>query len=220
MVSRQDVFQDIKSLTTQLISNSLSVQQNFPIISELSNNIYEIKYAGMSDISIALKNLPYQDIYNELESGKNYNIKMIDGALIQMLYRYEENTLVSHRLAFFPSPYLEAYQNDPEIYEQDEIYADILDKNIVAFPIRFDYDPENFKELEHPRCHLTLGQFKNCRVPVSSPLTPSVFIAFILRNFYNTAFRKYSDKINFLDNLFDETITNAERNLLHIAIYR
>lgn len=219
MVSHQDIFQDIQSLTTQLISISLSVQQNFPTISDIGNNIYEINYAGMSDISIALKNLPYEDIYNELERRKNYNIKMIDGALIQMLYRYEETTLVSHRLAFFPSPDLEAFQNEPKIYEEDEIYADILDKNIVAFPIRFDYDPANFQEIEHPKCHLTLGQFKNCRIPVSLPLTPSIFMYFILRNFYNTAFQKYSDQINFQNMLFDETITDSEKSLLHIAIY-
>jgi hypothetical protein len=220
MVSHKDVFQDIKQLTTQLISISLSAQQNFPTISDIGNNIYEINYAGMSNISIALKNLPYKDIYNELEKGKNYNIKMIDGALIQMLYRYEETTLLSHRLAFFPSPDLEAFQNEPEIYEKDELYADILDKNIVAFPIRFDYDPANFQEIEHPKCHLTLGQFKNCRIPVSLPLTPSNFIAFVLRNFYNTAFQKYSNQIRFQNILFDETITIAEKNLLHMAIYR
>jgi hypothetical protein len=219
MVSHQDIFQDIQSLTTQLISIRFSVQLNFPTMSDICNNIYEINYAGMSDISIALKNLPYEDIYNELERRKNYNIKMIDGALIQMLYRYEQTTLISHRLAFFPSPDLEAFQNEPEIYEEDEIYADILDKNIVAFPIRFDYDPANFQEIEHPKCHLTLGQFKNCRIPVSLPLTPSIFIAFLLRNFYNTAFQKYSDQINFQNLLFDETITDSEKSLLHIAIY-
>lgn len=219
MVYYQDIFQDIESLTTQLISISLSVQQNFPTISEPGNNIYEIKYAGMSDISIALKNLAYKDIYHELEKNKNYNIKMIDGALIQMLYRYKKTKLVSHRLAFFPFPDLEAFQNEPEIYEQDEIYADILDKNIVVFPIRFDYDPDNFKEIEHPKCHLTLGQFKNCRIPVLLPLTPSVFIGFILRNFYNTAFQQYSNKINFRNALFEETMTITEKKLLHIAIH-
>ena len=93
----------------------------------------------MQDISIAMKNIAYEEIYKKLEESNNYNIKMLDGSLIQMLYSFEYDKLVSHRLAFFPAPNLESFQNEPENYENDEIYADILGKNIVTFPIRFDY---------------------------------------------------------------------------------
>ena len=144
---------------------------------------------------------------------------MIDGALIQLLYTYENSNLISHRLAFFPSPDdLKAFQNEPEIYEEEEIYADIISKNILPVPIRFDYDPKNYKEIDHPQCHLTLGQFKNCRIPVSSPITPLTFMSLILRNFYNTAFKKFTDKFPSSQNLFPETITDAEKKLLHINI--
>ena len=74
---------------------------------------------------------------------------------------------------------------------------DVIKKNIVPFPIRFDYDcrDEVVVNITHPKSHLTLGQYQNCRVPVSAPLTPYIFALFILRNFYNTAFNKYSEKI-------------------------
>ena len=219
MINHQDILNDIQNMTTQLIRVGLSVQQNFPSCKSLPNQVYEVTYANMQDLSIVLKNRKYEEIYDELESNKNFNIKMIDGALIQLLYKYQKKTLISHRLAFFPSPYLESFQNEPEIYEDDEIYSDILEKNIMAVPIRFDYDPNNFKEIDHPKCHLTLGQFKNCRIPVSSPITPSLFISFILRNFYNTAFQKFSNELIFQDALFDETITNVEKKLLHLAIF-
>lgn len=179
MINHKDILKDIKNMTSQLIRVGLSVKQNFPICESLPNQIYEVTYANMQDLSIALKNIKYEEIYDELESNNNFNIKMIDGALIQLLYKYQKKTLISHRLAFFPSPYLESFQNEPEIYEDDEIYADILEKNIMAVPIRFDYDPSAFKEIDHPKSHLTLGQFKNCRIPVSSPITPSLFISFI-----------------------------------------
>ncbi len=67
----------------------------------------------------------------------------------------------------------------------------------VPFPVRFDFsdDPERFIEVHHPYSHLTLGQFKNCRIPVCAPVSPFVFGGFILRNFYNTVFRKYSENI-------------------------
>ncbi|RCJ19216.1 hypothetical protein A6S26_27535 [Nostoc sp. ATCC 43529] len=118
-----------------------------------------------------------------------------------------------------PSPSLEVFQNEPELYEDDEIYADIIAKNILPVPIRFDYDPDNYKEIDHPKCHLTLGQFKNCRIPVCSPITPSTFISFILRSFYNTAFREFTSELTFSSNLFSETISITEKKLLHIAIY-
>lgn len=150
MLNVQNIFKDVENLTAKLIEVGLSSQQNFPTLNKLSQNISEISYSNSYDLSIALKNVAYQDIYDELDRGKNYNIKMIDGALIQLLYRFQGSQLLSHRLAFFSSPYLESFQNEPELYEEDEIFADIIAKNIVAVPIRFDYDPDNFQEIHHP----------------------------------------------------------------------
>jgi hypothetical protein len=207
------VISQITKITATLIQLGLSHQQNFP-----SNQQGRIVYDGMQDISIAMKNIAYREIYKQLDESKNYNLKMLDGALIQMLYDFKGDELISHHLAFFPSPSLESYQNEPDIYEEDEIYADILTKNIVTFPIRFDYDPKHFEEIEHPKTHATLGQYKNCRIPVSEPLTPEIFITFILRNFYNTAFQKYTDKFSISNNRFDVSITNKEKYLLHFEI--
>jgi hypothetical protein len=121
-------------------------------------------------------------------------------------------------LAFFPSPNLDCFQNDPEIYELDDIYADILSKNIVTFPIRFDFDPANFTDVDHAKSHMTLGQYKNCRIPVSEPLTPALFIDFILRNFYNTAYRKYSDELQFCSDYFPKSISPNEQRVLHLNL--
>ena len=219
MTDYRNVYSQINTITEKLIAVGLSVRQNFASCKPLGRDSYEIGYTGMRDLSVVLKNLEYTKVYQELDNSENYNIKMIDGALIQLLYTYESSILSSHRLAFFPSPFLHNFQNEPEIYEEDEIYADIIAKNILPVPVRFDYDPENYQELDHPKCHLTLGQFKNCRIPVSSPIMPSIFIAFILRSFYNTAFRKFTDEINFSSRLFEETISPMEKRIIHLAIY-
>lgn len=68
--------------------------------------------------------------------------------------------------------------------------------------------------------HLTIGQYKNCRIPVVRPLTPSQFITFILRNFYHTAYNKYCQKLTQYNFSFDATITKSEQkssrsNALH-----
>jgi hypothetical protein len=144
---------------------------------------------------------------------------MLDGALISLRYRFEAGVIAEHSLSYFPSPDLEHFQNEPEIYLEDEIYADVIARSIVPFPIRFDYscDNEKFIELHHPYSHLTLGQYKNCRIPVCSPLGPLAFGGFILRNFYNTAFRKYSEKIPTSTVFFARTITAKERKIPHVV---
>ena len=212
------VLQEIRFLTEKLISVNLSVSQNYPSSVSTSNGGVEITFSGASNLSVALKNIEYHEIYRQLDHSNNYNLKLIDGALIQLSYTFSNDKLVSHRLCFFPSPSFEPFQNEPEIYELDEIYADVIAKNILPIPIRFDFDPANFCEFDHPQSHMTLGQYKNCRIPVSSPISPSVFINFILRSFYNTAYRKFENLLQKAPILFDESITLNERKYLHVSI--
>lgn len=214
MSQKNIVLKQIRNITLKLTSCSLSDAFNFPC-----EKNGDISISGKPDLSISLRNISYIDTYNSLNSSKSYNIKMIDGALIQMAYSFERDNLIKHRLAFFPSPELSEFQNNYEVYETDEIYADIIDKNIVTVPIRFDYDPTNFAVKEHPRSHLTIGQYKNCRIPVNAPLSPNMFIDFILRNFYNTAHKKFADDLDF-DNkpIFQECIDDLECGLLHLFI--
>ena len=100
------------------------------------------------------------------------------------------------------------------------MFADVVKKNVVPFPLRFDFDKseELFVEVEHPKSHLTLGQYKNCRVPVSAPLTPVIFIGFILRNFYNTAYKKFSSKITQSEKRFSETIDSLEKEVVYLQL--
>ncbi len=210
---KQTILSQINTITSSLISVGLSVEQNFPSLKDES-----IYITGKQDLSIALKNIAYKEIYAVLDKEKNYNIKMIDGALIQFMYLFDNNELVKYRLAFFPSPSLEEFQNNSEIYETDEIYADIIAKNIIPTPIRFDYDPKNSIKIEHPNSHLTVGQYQSCRIPVSIPITPNIFIDFILRNFYHTAQDKYMEKLSFNKVvLFENCIEDEEKSLLHIS---
>lgn len=216
-MNSRDILKQIMSITTHLIENGLSNSQRYPREKRQGEHC-DISYDGFADLSIALKNVPYTDIYTQLKEQMNYNVELIDGGLIQMLYRFQNEGITSHRLAFWPSPFLENYQNEPEFYDEDEIYADILQVSILPTAVRFDYDPSNWVEEEHPRTHLTLGQYKNCRIPVEAPLTPLEFITFILRNFYNTAFCKYGADLSLnTSSRFKPTISSAERRLLHIA---
>lgn len=220
MLTPRDVRNHIEALTADFISLSLCNDQNYPQLTKTSGNHEEVTFCGDQNLSIVLKNMPYKDLYSELERTRAYNIKMLDGALIQIMYLFENGNIKKHRLAFYPSPDLEEYQNNPEVYEEDEIYADILMKNIVSFPVRFDFDSsdEIFKEHYHSKSHLTLGQYKNCRIPVSAPLSPTKFIDFILKSFYNTAHRKFSENIKMHEGSFPACISNNEKARTHLFL--
>lgn len=219
MITPEKIRQQVESLTTDLIGCSLCNEQKFPSVRNESSNITKIDFGG-TDLSIVLKNRTYKEIYDELLKAQAFNLRMLDGALIQLMYKFQGSDLQSHRLAFFPSPYLEEFQNNPKIYEEDDIYADIIKKNIVPFPLRFDFDCRKKVAIvmDHPLSHLTLGQYQNCRIPVSAPLTPSIFIDFILRHFYNTAFKQYSKKINTFSEVFMNTIEISEQGLSHVQL--
>ena len=147
-------------------------------------------------------------------------MQLIDGALITMMYRFSENVLTQHRLSFFPSPTLLEFQNEPEIYSSEEIYADVIDNRVVPVPFRFDYDNRDGVPIDgvHPVSHLTIGQYTNCRIPVSSGLMPNDFVRFVLKHFYNTAFIKSDRFIPVPHNRFGRTLTEEESKLIYISI--
>ena len=194
--------------------------RNYAVFRRDVRHVTEITFSGASGVSIALKDRSYADIYQQMIELGAYNAKMLDGALIQMMYMFTNGQLQSHRLAFFPSPNLEEFQNNPDIYLTDELYADIVAKNIVSFPIRFDYEASEhiFRQLEHPKSHMTLGQYEHCRIPVTAPVTPYKFIEFIVRNFYHTGFTKYADRLPVFESSFPESISESERKVMHMAV--
>ena len=210
----------IKRIISYLVKVGLSSDQNNPFIKEGRDSIIEITFPHAQSLSIALKNRSYSDIYYALLSERAFITKLPDGALITMRYLYVENTLQRHSLGFFPSPDLEEFQNNPEIYLEEAIYADVISRNIVPFPLRFDFDcrQDICQPILHPQSHLTLGQYKNCRIPVSAPLTPYHFTTFLLRNFYNTAFERYSDGLPYFKESFDSSIFSEEESLMHLKI--
>lgn len=222
MPTPNEVESQINGLVSHLVEEGLADDQHFAFQRGGRHNAVEITFPGADFVSGALRDRPYDEIYDALIRERAYNMKLPDGGLIQMMYAFQSGALVRHRLAFFSSPRLDEFQNNPEIYLDDEIYADVVARNIVAFPIRFDYDAGDdvHQELVHPKSHLTLGQYQNCRIPVTAPLTPEHFMDFILRNFYHTAFTQFADNSPSFSGSFAESILRSERGLIHMAIPR
>ncbi|WP_256385409.1 DUF2290 domain-containing protein [Parafrankia colletiae] len=151
---------------------------------------------------------------------KRLNVRMLDGALLQMTYEFTGLALTRSRLAFLPSPDLSEFQNNPDVYMEDVLFAEVVNRQVVAVPVRFDFDSRDgvASDILHPCSHVTLGQYKNCRIAATSPLTPGVFVEFILRSFYNTATNELSKRLPGLRHRFDRTITDQEVTLVHFAV--
>ena len=210
----------INQIVLYMMDTGLSDDQNFPLLNDRERPLIKVSFQGAEHISIALRDRPYEEIYRDLTDSRAFNIKMLDGALIQMTYQFSQGGLLNHRLAFFPSPSLVEFQNDPQSYFNDELYADIVANNIVHVPLRFDYESSQGlrQVLTHPKSHLTLGQYRNCRIPVSAPLTPLQFIDFLLRHFYHTAYQNYAVTLPTTSARFPDSILHAERKMIHMVV--
>lgn len=219
MLTPRKVCTQIQRITTALILSGLCEAQNYPSLRKYPGGITEIGITN-SDNSAFLKSIPYEEVYREARKKKAYNMKMIDGALITLHYRFYNDDLIAHRLSFFPNPSLEAFQNEPLLYLEDELYVDVLDKRSFPVPFRFDFDNDEkiYKPIEHPISHFTIGQYKNCRIPVSSALTPYQFIKFVTSNFYHAVYLKH-DLSSLKDGeIFQDCIFEEEREIVYLSI--
>lgn len=216
MLSPKSIFTQIQKLTADLISTGLCAKANFSGCYR-KGNVTEIRVKS-KESSIFLKSIPYEEMYRLLSERETYNIMMVDGAIISLYYLFNKGKLRSHRLSFFPSPDLSSFQNEPELYLEDILYADILDRRIVSVPLRFDFDIDVAvcRPVKHPISHLTIGQYKHCRIPVSSALTPYQFLNFIVMNFYHTAYEEFCDKFSVFKDCFEDTIFDEERQIIYM----
>lgn len=149
-----------------------------------------------------------------------FNAKLLDGALLQMMYAFADGVLERHRLAFFPAPHLERFEHDPDSYVEDRIYADIVARSVPPLPIRFDYDSrdDRHRDIAHPKSHLTLGEYVHCRIPVTAPLAPHRFVDFILRSFYRTRSGEFASSLPRFAGAFAGSMTPAERSVHHRSV--
>lgn len=175
------------------------------------------------DPTLLTADISYQEMWSKMNTNNQFTCRMIDGGLITFLYTFDskQKGLIKSRLSFFPCYDLPNLDEAKKDYQDDRLYLDIFQKTAYPSSLRFDYDPFAFKDVNHPKSHLTLGQFSNCRIPVYGPLTPYNFINFIIRNFYNSEYEDWCKVVSQIPNKdfsFSQTITPHEKSITHIAI--
>ena len=220
VTAHRRVVQEINGATAALVASGLADDQNLAFESQVGADDYLVRYRRHDTVGSAPRNTPYDDAYRELRQARSFNVLMLDGAMLQMEYEFREQRLIRHRLAFLPSPDLLEYQNNPEVYVQERMYADVVEKGVVTVPCRFDYDSREgvAVELDHPVSHLTLGQYTACRIPVSAGVTPHAFVDFVLRSFYKTATTTVDVRLPNPLLRFEVCIMPAERRTMNVGV--
>lgn len=217
----QGVRQQLQDVYSRLILTNLSVKQFHPKEQMLPRGGVSIGSLPLG--SISLRDVSYEQIYTEIESKDGYHIKLPDGGLLIFQYTFDgDGVLTKHRLCYFPSFVLPTVDEAPHLYENDELYGDVILKKLVRFPIRFDYDPGAHKDVVHPKSHLTLGQYENCRIPIDGAVSPNAFVMFLLRNFYSNSYRKRKNTLDKKSHHIPamSTLTFEERKIAHFITGR
>ena len=98
MPTPNQVLRQINDRIRRLVQSGLADNQLAAFQRKAGRRI-EIVFPNAEYISAALKNIDYVDMYRLLVQARAYNLKMCDGALIQMMYDFSDRTLLRHRLA-------------------------------------------------------------------------------------------------------------------------
>lgn len=217
MKQQKKVFGEVRKVTQELIRCGLAEEYNFPVMQKA-----EVVWEKYNDISLYLRNMEYTTIYSEIEKNHNFNIKLPDGGILQLMYRFNSRgtELQSHRLAYYPSPSYKIYQNNAELYDADYLYGDILNKDVLPVIIRADYNNKDVdSKIHHPYSHITLGGYKNCRIPANKPISPMQFVKFIMEHFYYEPSSQLEFNFELRDVVnFDEHIAESDTKRSRIVI--
>lgn len=219
MTDAAEVLRQINRATTYLLELGVSSDQNVAIERRSGGGHVQVCYPNIDALPPMAGRTDYAETYSMVASGRAFHVRLLDGALIQMDYRFVRRNLQYHRLTWFPAPHLEDFLGSPDVYLTDDPFGDIVGREIVAFPVRFDYDHRHVttSRNDHPGSHLTLGQYDGCRIPVSRPVTPFWFMDFILRNFYLPSLPD-APALPSSENSFAECISDVHRGAIHVAI--
>ena len=218
MATAEDIAAEIRGLTVHLVDAAITRDYHWPR-TRRRRAMSTVSFANDRYVADAMKLDTYTHVYTHLAGRHAYNLMMLDGALVQFMYRFERRSLAGHRLAYLPTP--DARQlHDALSKSGDGHLMDVADRRAVPVPLRIDYDVSEgrHRPRTHPKCHLTLGEHRSCRIPVSSPMTPCRFMDFLLRSFYDDGERAYANHLPKSRCRFAPSIHAEEQQVVHVAV--
>lgn len=218
MATIENIATEVRGLTIHLVKTALVRDYYWPITRRHGRQS-TISFDNDKYVAEAMKLDTYMESYQYLARKRAYNVMMVDGAIVQLMYRFDRHGLTSHRLVFLPVPALHQPYDASDDRHGKHI-ASVSDSRVIPVPVRIDYDDaeRSHRSVTHPKCHLTLGQRRSCRIPVSSPLTPCRFMDFLLRSFYDDEDHAYANQLPRSKHGFTPSIDAEEREVVHVAV--
>jgi hypothetical protein len=156
--------------------------------------------------------------YLQIVRERCFSYLLCDGALVQMTYAVRYGSITNHRLLYLPCP-CDFAEEEMEGLSEGESFDDVITGHLersalkearMAGQIRIDCDYAAAKP-GHPVTHVHLSGFSSCRIPVTAPISPLLFMGFILRHFYKTEL-----VTRYKPTCYPSSIEPKERNSLHL----
>ena len=207
----------INHYLSPLVRQGIAVDQGFAYSRPLAGGLQEVTFPNSEELSLAKLRQSYVEGYGAIVRARAYNVLLDDGAVLQMSYLFQGEHLTRHRLAYLGSPGT-TLDGAGQLFDED---APMSGTAPPATLFRFDYDDAlHPPDANHLRSHLTIGDRggrsdrKECRIPVSSPLTPDQFLRFVFNHFYHAP----AFEIPHVQKGFASTISDAERQEIHVTV--
>lgn len=217
MSVKKKIINEVKNYTDILLDLEIAIYVN-NIVPIKKGNIDRVTWSSLNQLSKKMFYLEV-DTYQTYEAwlrNQDYSLILYDASFVQITYEINKDNILSHRLVYYPCPYI---LNDEllELIKIDPVLdvLTLLDKKNLKLisPIRFDYDNREIRY--HSKSHLTLNT-PTCRIPVKAPISPSQFFEFIIKYFYHDYWIKYNDILKSKILAIPPTILKSDMDSMYI----
>lgn len=150
------------------------------------------------------RNLKYADIWSLCFKEQYYDFLLEDHSILQFRFDIYQPSPISYSFYDCPFENVISFQDfleeqrefNPgssviEVAELFELYRSTLENKDTVTPIRYDYEPKNYRQAGHPASHVHVGQANNIRIGIKRVLRPISFTLLILRQYYPDKWTKF-----------------------------
>jgi len=190
-VTPAQVRNEIERVTSVLFSIGAALDSN-PVLCLTSHGQTIVTWSNDMVMSALFDQTSTLNEYLLTLRNRWYTTILSDGALLQLSYTFQGNTLVKHRLSFHPCPIIFEPEELQELTLQELLEVlegtEFRDRLRLEGAVRFDYDLAAGTK-QHPPVHLTVSR-SSSRIPVFAPLSVGHFIRFVFLHFYPKLWQK------------------------------
>ena len=169
----------------RILNKKKMIVKFYELIKIQHNNQIEVtwktKISGFKNISYD-KSISTEEIRKSLLDNNQYCIQFYDGSIFSYEAIIKKNKIIKSNILFIKC--YDANNDEEELTWQDYQFDDGNDERLgTPIYLRIDTDEVNKKE-NHSICHLTLSNYKHCRIPIAYKISIQESLDFIVNNFY------------------------------------